>query len=100
MKSVSRKRGMNRGRPRLWLEGKLLIEAGFRRGDHFSVTVQDDGLILVKKDDGSRKVSGKAEKPIIDIMGATLGPLQEVERVTVSYEEGAGQLTITPEIAE
>lgn len=70
---VTRKIGQNRGRPRLWLEGKVLIEAGFQPGDHY--TVDNDlncDMMLLKKSDGERKVSGKGEKPIMDILGRTL----------------------------
>lgn len=94
MPSVIRKRGMNRGRPRIWLEGKILREAGFFRGAKFKICTHDASLELVFDPEGKRKVSGKADKPIIDIMGATLGPLQEVEQVRVTYTEGGGLLLI------
>lgn len=94
MPSVIRKRGMNRGRPRIWLEGKILREAGFTRGSKFKICTHEASLELVLDPEGNRKVSGKADKPIIDIMGATLGPLQEVEQVRVTFNEGGGLLLI------
>lgn len=100
MPEVIRKRGTNRGRPRIWLEGKILTEAGFRRGDQFSIRTGEYWLKLTKDPEGSRKVSGKAEKPIIDIMGATLGPLQQVDRVLVRYEPDGGTLIIEGVVEE
>ncbi len=73
MKTVTRKIGSNRGRPRLWLEGKLLSDAGFKPGDRYDRTFGSGLTILLqKRSDGAYTVSGKGEKPIIDIAGADL----------------------------
>ena len=62
--------GSNRGRPRIWLEGKRLTASGIGRGDKFITHNVDEGVTIQITPDGRRKVSGKGDRPIIDIVGA------------------------------
>jgi len=62
--------GSNRGRPRIWLEGKRLTASGIGRGDRFITHNVDEGVTIQITPDGRRKVSGKGDRPIIDIVGA------------------------------
>ena len=67
--------GMNKGRPRLWLEGKQLTEHGFIKGKKFTISYLPDSMKALKflklliDNDGSRTVSGTSDRPIIDIIG-------------------------------
>ena len=54
---------------RVWLEGTRLVAAGFNVGLRYDLLELDGQLILTLAADGSRKVSGKGIKPIIDITG-------------------------------
>lgn len=90
--TFTRNRGMNRGKPRLWIEGKHLLEAGFNPGDRWNAIQTASGLNMVKHPEGSRKVSGKGARPIIDITGANLGRLQSVAVVKLTYTPGAGTI--------
>ena len=78
----------NRGRPRVWIEGKRLVLAGFQRGCLFNVVVGDRGLTLNIAKDGSRKVSGKGERPLIDLVGALLtqANLKSGDHVIINYK--------------
>ena len=83
----------NRGRPRVWIEGKRLVLAGFNRGCLFNVVVGDRGLTLTKvfrlwDVEGSRKVSGKGERPLIDLVGALLtqANLKSGDHVIINYK--------------
>lgn len=70
--------GANRGAHRLWLEGSWLVGFGFVRGAEFNAIVEDGRLVIrLGKSDKvrSRKVSGKGDRPIIDIVGEILTPL-------------------------
>ena len=63
-----------KGTSRIWLEGKRLVEAGFEVGTRYDrnvIKAKDgwDHLELRVKSDGKFKVSGKGDKPIIDISG-------------------------------
>jgi hypothetical protein len=80
----------NRGRPRVWIEGKRLAAAGFTRGSRFNVVVKPTNQVLLKfliADDGSRKVSGKGDRPIIDIVGTLLeqAGLKSGDDVVINY---------------
>lgn len=86
MEKITRKIGRNRGKPRLWIEGASLVAAGFSRGDRWALVPTDNGFNIHGRADGDRKVSGKLDKPIIDIAGSSLGDLGNVERVTIVYE--------------
>lgn len=73
-------------RSRIWIEGARLVAAGFKPGDHFfacwyagdrkhtgSLTLYRSAkripAVPRPTDSEERKVSGKAERPIIDIVG-------------------------------
>lgn len=65
-KSARRKLGLNKGKVRLWIEGKLLSESNWNRGDAFDVIWIDGVLRYIKNPNGSRKVAGTEARPIID----------------------------------
>lgn len=104
MPSATRKIGMNRGKPRLWIEGKLLIEAGLPHGTPW--TLIDEGsrlLIHAGAFEGAltRKVAGKPDRPVIDIVGASLDALRDAsgampDSVTLTFDVGGGAIAITP----
>ena len=72
MKTQQRNIGQNRGRPRLWLEGDILTLSGFNHGDRWDFTIEPDKLIIKNNPEGKRKIAGKKDRPIIDIVGRTL----------------------------
>ena len=91
----------NRGRPRIWLEGKRLAAAGFERGVRFDLTLgtkRYGGLLLYLNEDGSgkRKVSGKGDRPIVDIVGAEIQRcgLQSGDDVVITYECEVSEILI------
>jgi hypothetical protein len=81
----------NRGRPRIWLEGKRLSAAGFERGVRFNLVrlpLCEGGMALVQNEEGKRKVSGKGDRPIIDIVGAEIvnSKLRVGDEVVITYD--------------
>jgi len=58
-----------KGTSRIWLEGKRLVEAGFEVGTRYDRSISNVGIELNANPKGKFKVSGKGEKPIIDISG-------------------------------
>jgi hypothetical protein len=89
--TITRKIGQNRGKPRLWIEGAHLTAAGFKPGDTYTLTIVGDKLGISRTAPGKpRKVSGKGEKPIIDISGASLGDIGAAPSVTLTYLPGSG----------
>ncbi len=91
----------NRGRPRIWLEGNRLVEAGFNRGVRFDLVplpLRDGGMVLAQNEDGTgkRKVSGKGDRPIVDIVGSEIGKskLRIGDDVVVTYDCEVGEIFI------
>jgi len=70
---------------RVWIEGNRLVAAGFPVGQRYNLAEIDNQLILTLAADGGRKVSGKGEKPIIDITGDLIRRVF-AGRVTVNVE--------------
>lgn len=64
--------GSNRGRPRLWIEGKFLLASNWNCGDRWNVDPQPNRLVLSKDAEGKRKVAGTAQRPIIDMVGKVI----------------------------
>jgi hypothetical protein len=78
MEMKQTKIGCNRNKPRVWIEGQVLIDAGFTRGKFFTATITPKRMTLVVHAEGNRTVSGKGEKPVVDIATADLlqlGPI-------------------------
>lgn len=93
--TFTRKRGLNRGKPRLWIEGKNLAAAGFKPGDTWTLVQTEAGFNICADSEGKRKIVGKGEKPIIDITGASLGEkVSRAETVTCTYEADSGLIEI------
>lgn len=104
MEKITRKLGSNRGALRLWLERKILSNAGFKNGDRWTLVetqlvIGDNGypLLMIKADpQGKRKIAGTVDRPIVDINSTTLlaplggaGDLVEITNPTL------GQLNIS-----
>ena len=64
--TAQRKLGLNKSKVRLWIEGKLLSDSNWNRGDAFDVIWLDGVLRYIKNPNGSRKVAGTEARPIID----------------------------------
>lgn len=112
MKTTIRKIGSNRGKPRLWIEGKALVDAGLPHGSQWVLVPHLTGFDIAKVDqtgeskiDGRRvrKIAGTPQRPIIDIAGNTLAPLDSIwgmpETVALHYEPGSGFIAVRPDIA-
>lgn len=95
---VTRKIGMNKGYPRIWLEGKLLDEVGFRHYQPYTVDIGPDRVVLVLDPKGTRKVAGKAKPteadpnywhPVIDLhQKALVDFVKKATEVQVSLSPG------------
>ena len=106
--------GTNRGKPRLWLEGTVLRENGFLRGEPFVLDVGLTRIVLTigTIDDAGppmpgtshrsqRRVSGKSKKaagrvtdhPIIDINVDLLDPFADQDLLLVATP---GSIVIRP----
>lgn len=77
----------NKGKPRIWIEGKRLTAAGFKAGDRFELmnTNASDSLLIRRRPEGGRRVSGNDSRPIIDLSGASCAPFATGDAVTITY---------------
>lgn len=89
----------NRGKPRIWIEGKRLIYAGLSVGDQFDMVRALGQLVINKRASGARKVSGKGERPIIDLIGVSCAPFNTGDAVAIEYHVD-GVVIIKPEGAQ
>lgn len=92
--------GQNRGRPRIWIDGAKLHQAGFTGGADYwccpgrgEITLRREGPEAgIPVPDGwqRRKVTGRPTgKPIVDIAGATVtDALGDAARVDVTFYPG------------
>jgi len=69
---------------RIWLEGPRLTAAGFAHAARYHIEWDATGLILTLSPDGSRRVAGTLERPIIDITGERVRALK-CDRVRVGF---------------
>lgn len=94
----------NKGRARIWIEGARLLAAGFKRGVSYAVGTDrfETMLYLIVVDDPDnyegvgklKKVSGKGERPIIDLSGSGCGPFNTGDQVTITYSDWEGIIKI------
>lgn len=74
---------------RFWIEGIAKLGKAMAAGERYSYTVTDGCLVITANANGSHKVSGKAERPIIDICNTELGKAFGLgTQVVVTYCEG------------
>ena len=85
--------GLNRGKSRLWLEGRILLDAGFNTGDKYTLT-NSNGTLIIAHDpaNGKRKIAGTGTRPIIDINSAAL--LNQFITKKVSIELSGSMLIV------
>jgi len=69
--------GTNRGKPRAWVEGKFLIDAGWVRGVTYHQTIENGTLVLSAHESGKKRVAGSVWRPVLDLNGGYLTPLFE-----------------------
>lgn len=112
MITASYKIGVNKGRPRIWIDGKKLADAGFKGGTAYFCAVksgqirctlapvpsQDLSIDSEWKRIRERRVTGRPDgKPIIDMLGQDVEiAFPGAERVKVTFKPGI--LTIEREV--
>ena len=96
MKSIkiTRNVGMNKGKARIWIEGKSLENAGWKRGDKFNTVFGDGFITYTKHADGKRAVAGTSTRPIIDTNTDKIRACVGAETETVSISIEKTQITI------
>ena len=70
----------NRGKPRVWIEGKFLLDSGIHRGMKFNKHFPDpkdteQDMLLSFSSNGKHTVAGTDARPIIDLNGNYLNQI-------------------------
>ena len=70
----------NRGKPRVWIEGKFLLDSGIHRGMKFDKIFPDpkdpeQDMLLDFTSNGKHTVAGTDARPIIDLNGNYLNQI-------------------------
>ena len=81
MTTIERNIGQNRGKSRLWIEGKALASEQWSKGKRFDMIFglvsyrgeMVEGMVYLASVDGKRKVAGTSDRPIIDTNTDKLG---------------------------
>lgn len=96
--TTTRNIGMNKGKPRLWIEGNVLVDAGLDHGQRWNLEPHGDGagFTIAWHPEGKRKIAGKPGRPIIDITGATLSSFgfQHGHKAILTYDLGHGRIVV------
>lgn len=91
--------GTNHKKPksRIWIEGQRLKAAGFTVGVRYHRVREHEnsggGLFLMLSENGKYVVSGKGDKPIIDITGSIVTELFTGTHVNVEFKQGLIEIT-------
>jgi len=86
---VMRKIGEHRGNPRLWIEGRQPLQAGFTPGVRYDVTRSGHSIVLTVSEGGRRAVTPRPDgTPVIDINSREdLAPVAGMKVVRVIFRE-------------
>lgn len=91
---IDRTLGSHKGAGRVWLEGRRLVDAGFKAGVRYQVvTTPGESLRLRLSPRGDHKVSHKDGRPVVDVLTRALGT---VDRMQVRFTPGAIDVTLHP----
>ena len=92
----TRKIGQNKGKPRIWLEGKELTAFGIKHGQRWNVTVAPNTIVIEVAADGKRKIAGTAARPIIDMTGGTVSGAEFIsDTISVTAGKKPGVIILT-----
>lgn len=89
--------GRHRGAPRIYIEGRYLIEAGFEPGRCYKMSCTDNGISLSLCDEG-RTISGKRHNTVsvIDLNSKDLDTIfGQAERVMVQCLQGTIKIQLS-----
>jgi hypothetical protein len=81
------KLGNHRHNKRLWLEGKRLLDHNFDLNKRYNISYDKNYVMIEFKDNGTHKINGTIERPIIDICNRKLGySFPNCDRVEVEFD--------------
>lgn len=93
--------GRNKNAPRIWLEGRYLLDAGFRPANRIQVEIEKGKVTIRLSADGPRVVSSK-RKGLVPVLDLNSVDLTEAfgSITTLQVYICAGEITLTPSQTE
>lgn len=87
--------GENRERARIWIQGRYLEQAGFKRGTPILVSYHDGSITIKPDDNGDNHVSGTGSRaPIIDLNTVKISEsFPKAKKVKVTVKDGFISIT-------
>ena len=88
--------GTNRGKRRIWIGGKKLNQCGFTHGTKYvsELDLKDFKITLKVAPEGNKKVSGKAERPVIDLCNNDITTFAaRYDKVRIILKDGLIEIT-------
>lgn len=77
--------GQTKKGARVWLEGNILKEHGFKHGTVYHAEYIGNEAIVIQPDiDGKKKVAGSIDRPIIDLLNKKIGTMFK-DKVQVAF---------------
>lgn len=93
--------GQNKNAPRVWIEGRYLLKAGFVPATHIQVEFANQEIRITLAQDGPRRVSSKknGEIPVLDLNSSAISDsFGEIQLLQVRITEG--EIVLTPAYSE
>src|ERR1700694_3782400 len=94
--------GRNKDAPRVWLEGRYLLDAGFAPGCHIEVEFTADRIIIKLAHNGPRMVSSKKQGqiPVVDLNSTAISTTFGLTIATVQVYVSPGEIVLTPTVTD
>ena len=87
MNKFEYKLGNHKRNKRLWIEGKRLLNHNFIKDKRYNISYDKNYVMIEFKDNGTHKINGTINRPIIDICNRKLGiSFPSCERVEVEFD--------------
>ncbi len=93
--------GKNKNAPRVWIEGRYLLKAGFVPAKTIQVEFANQEIRIILAQDGPRRVSSKknGEIPVLDLNSSAISDsFGEIQLLQVRITEG--EIVLTPAYSE
>ena len=80
------KLGTHRQNRRIWIEGKRLSDNGFVKDKRYNIRYADNYIMIEFDTNGTHKINGSIDRPIIDICNMKVGLNIKTDNVMVTFD--------------
>ncbi len=80
------KLGTHRQNRRNWIEGKRLSDNGYEKDKRYNIRYADNYIMIEFDTNGTHKINGSIDRPIIDICNRHVGLNIKTDNVMVTFD--------------